>query len=142
MFNYLKSRLEIERTELIEFFRKNLYFLVQDYGYSHSLEKQFDDYPSDAKYYFLRFKNYQLQRQIEIILHRNSDYMLWTVKRLNGSEIPDYYDKENTVDILDLDLLSFPDTYDFMKHAVYTVKDKRKYVLEMIKLIKEKWMAS
>jgi hypothetical protein len=140
MWNYKKSRLETERIELIEFFKKNLKFLIDDFDFSQSLEKEFDKYPGGAKYYYLKYTNYQRQRQIEIIIHRNSDYRLWTIKKLKGSMIPDFYDNENIVSITDLDLMADPNTFNHIKHAVYTEEEKRKYVLEMIELLKIHWV--
>lgn len=134
-----KSRLETERLALIEFFESNLKFLLDDLGYTRSLEMEFDEYVG-AKFYFLRYTNYHRQRQMEIILHRNSDYRLWLIKRMKGSAIPDYYDNVNIIDIPGLDLLTHPTTYDSMQHAVFSEEKKRQYVLKMIELIKRHWL--
>lgn len=135
-----KSRLETERLALIEFFESNLKFLLVDLGYTRSLEMEFDENPGGPKYHFLRYTNYQRQRQVEIILHRNSDYRLWTIKKLRGSQIADYYDNESIVDITDLDLMTNPSTYDTMQHAVFSEEKKRQYVLKMVELIKRHWL--
>lgn len=92
-------------------------FLETDFGYTYSLDKEIDKYQGGPKYYINKYTNLKAQRQIEVILHRNSTPLHFYLKRLHNNIEPSYSDNNNCYVFYEIDIYNGIDNHD--RHNPY-----------------------
>lgn len=135
------SDLSERKAKLLITIQSAFSFLVDDYQFLESLETEQDENSGGPKYYFLRYTNQKLKRQLEILLHRNSDYHLVTLKQLVNHSIPSYYDLNNTISVKDLDLIHSPEKFNYQSHIVYSDENRISYFANIAKQFRNDWLA-
>jgi len=137
LFGSERHQLENDRTKLIDRMRKLYKFLETDFNYVYTLDTEVDKYPGGPKYYINKYTNIKAQRQIEIVLHRNSTPIHSYLKRLKNSVEPSYSDNHNCFAFYEIDIYKGIDNHD--RHNPYLPPDYEfanvKVGLEILKSI-------
>jgi len=110
-----------EKILLIEKMKKLYSFLETEYYYTYSLKKEFDQYSSAPKYYINRYINIEAQREIEVVLDRNTSLIDFFLKRLKNNIEPTYSDNDNCFSFYEIDIYNGIDNYD--RHNPYLPPD-------------------
>lgn len=112
-------------------------FLETDFAYTYTLDKETDKYPGGPKYYINKYTNLEAQRQIEIVLHRNSAAIHSYLKRIQNNIEPSYSDNDNCFAFYEIDIYNGIDNHD--RHNPYLPPDYQfaniKVGLEILKSI-------
>lgn len=133
------STLKERNLDLIQHIKTQFSYLITDLGFTLSEESEFQQNAEKVNYYFIKYTNDKYARQLEIVLHANSDYNLISLKKINAHSVPDYYDLENTIDIKDLDLFTNPAGYNYKDHIAYAEEDKRTYFSKVATKLQTDW---
>ncbi len=137
IFKTGRNTIENDRIILIAKMRKLYTFLETDFSYIYSLVKETDNHPGEPKYYINKYTNLQSQRQIEIILHRNSTLLHFYLKRLQNNLEPSYAENVNCFAFYEIDIYNGTDNND--RHHPYLPPDYEfgnvKVGLEILKTI-------
>lgn len=110
-----------EKILLIEKMKKLYSFLETEYSYTYSLKKEFDQYSGSPKYYINRYINIEAQREIEIVLDRNTSVIYFFLKKLKNNIEPPYSDNNNCFSFYEIDIYNGIDNYD--QHNPYLPPD-------------------
>lgn len=139
--------LQAERMNLIRQIEKLYKFLITDFGYQLDISTQTDKYPGGPKIYFIKYTNKDLNRQVEIVLHRNSTVVYRYLKRLNNGIEPNYKDIENCIPFYQIDFHNGIDDhnrsnpYNPPEYELAIVKYGKETLLNNTDIIKgEKWL--
>ena len=137
IFRPIVDGLQNDKITLIEKMKKLYSFLETEYSYAYSLETEFDQYPGGPKYYINKYTNLKAQREIEIVLNRNSSVIYFFLKRLKNNIEPSYSDNDNCFSFYEIDIYNGIDNYD--RHNPYLPPDYEfnnvKVGLEILKSI-------
>jgi hypothetical protein len=125
------SNIEKEKEKVIENIKSFYGFLERDYGYEFNLYKEFDKF--GPLYYFATYTNPRINRHIEWIVKRQSEYIFFYFKRLINGQVPDYKDNENCFQFFEIDRLN--GIWDSSRYAPYVrdVTDVLKIGVETLK---------
>lgn len=147
LFKEKPKGLQAERLNTIRQIEKLYKFLIVDFGYQMELTTQTDKYPGGPKFYFIKYTNKDINRQVEIVLHRNSTVIYRHLKRLKDGIEPSYKNIENCIPFYQIDFYNGiddhnrsnpynPPEYEFtiIKYGKETLKNN----LEILK--GEKWV--
>jgi hypothetical protein len=132
LFKEKPKGLQAERLNSIRQIEKLYKFLIDDFGYQFELTSQTDKYPSGPKFYFIKYTNKDIDRQVEIVLHRNSTVVYRHLKKLNDGIEPSYKDYENCIPFYQIDFYNGID--DHNRSNPYNPPD---YELAILKYGKE-----
>lgn len=132
LFKEKPKGLQGERLNTIRQIEKLYKFLIDDFGYQLELTTRTDKYPGGPKFYFIKYTNKDIDRQVEIVLHRNSTVVYRHLKKLNGGIEPSYKDYENCIPFYQIDFYNGID--DHNRSNPYNPPD---YELAIIKFGKE-----
>lgn len=124
--------LQAERLNTIRQIEKLYKFLIDDFGYQIKLTTQTDKYPGGPKFYFIKYTNKNIDRQVEIVLHRNSTVVYRHLKKLNNGLEPSYKDYRNCIPFYQIDFYNGID--DHNRSNPYNPPD---YELAILKYGKE-----
>jgi len=112
LFKEKPKGLQAERLNTIRQIEKLYKFLIDDFGYQMELTTQTDNYPGGPKFYFIKYTNKNIDRQVEIVLHRNSTVVYRHLKKLNNGLEPSYKDYENCIPFYQIDFYNGIDDHD------------------------------
>lgn len=132
LFKEKPKGLQAERLNLIRQIEKLYKFLIDDFGYQLDITTQTDKNPGGPKFYFVKYTNKDLNRQVEIVLHRNSTVVYRHLKRLTKGIEPTYQDIENCIPFYQIDFYNGID--DHNRSSPYNPPD---YELAIVKYGKE-----
>ncbi len=132
LFKEKPKGLQGERLNTIRQIEKLYKFLIDDFGYQLELTTRTDKYPGGPKFYFIKYTNKDIDRQVEIVLHRNSTVVYRHLKKLNDGIEPSYKDYENCIPFYQLDFYNGID--DHNRSNPYNPPD---YELAILKYGKE-----
>ncbi|MBC8215344.1 MAG: hypothetical protein H8E64_02395 [Candidatus Marinimicrobia bacterium] len=147
LFKDKPKGLQAERLNLIRQIEKLYKFLLDDFGYQLDISTQTDKYPGGPKFYFVKYTNKDLSRQVEIVLHRNSTVVYRHLKRLKDGIEPSYKDIENCIPFYQIDFYNGIDDhnrsnpYNPPEYELAIVKYGKETLLNNTEIIKgEKWL--
>ncbi|MBI0401370.1 hypothetical protein [Cyclobacterium marinum] len=132
LFREKPKGLQAERLNTIRQIEKLYKFLIDDFGYQLELTTRTDKYPGGPKFYFIKYTNKDIDRQVEIVLLRNSTVVYRYLKKLNGGIELSYKDYENCIPLYQIDFYNGID--DHNRSNPYNPPD---YELAILKYGKE-----
>lgn len=147
LFKEKPKGLQAERLNSIRQIEKLYKFLIDDFGYQLEITTQTDEYPGGPKFYFIKYTNKDIDRQVEIVLHRNSTVVYRHLKKLNGGIEPSYKDYENCIPFYQIDFYNGIDDhnrsnpYNPPDYELAIIKYGKETLLNNIPIVKgEKWV--
>lgn len=147
LFKEKPQGLQAERLNLIRKIEKLYQFLEDDFGYQLDISTETDNYPGGPKFYFVKYTNKDLNRQVEIVLHRNSTAVYRYLKRLQDGLEPSHKDIENCIPFYQIDFYNGIDdvnrshSYNPPEYELGIVKYGKETLLNNTEILKgEKWL--